>query len=477
VTLPGNTLTREDNRPPVGPNLTLATPMVVCETERAPAGVHRIRSMRDYARICGARTLDTAAGYDWLDGHFHEDGGAVLLTPLRGAAAQSASATVADAAAAVAGTFTFQVPSAYGDRVSLDIDAGGTAGTFIARILIDGAVVRTSPELADNVALQAWAAGPLGGGYGNYRPGAGGDPVPTAAPVALTGGDDDFDGITVTQIAAALARFTPSYGPGGFVLPGRTSAASHFAVADALVAAKINRVGHLAMPDVDAATIAAQAAAITDHNAADMIDLIAGRQIVPGLTADTTRTIDLTALRTGRQAANDAGGVSPNQPAAGTYGEATWATGLTQRGSSEPWTDEERELLYDAGVNVAKVVDGRIRLYGSRTAVSPDRNPAGFRLGSARLRMALTELLRYRVEQIQFHELDAAGIRINELQGQIEADIDQYPTSIHAYRVVSAVEAGETPGTAVLYAAIEDLQVSYDAEVIRAAISRTVTEV
>lgn len=479
MTLPGHTLTRDDNSPPVGPSASLATAFVACETQRAPDGVSSLRSMRDYARICGDRTLDTQAGYDWLDTHFHEGGAAVYLTSMRGAAAARAFVVLNTAAvpALVSGTVRWQVPGAYGNRAALDVDAGAAAGTFVLRVLVDGLLVKTSPELGDMTAAQAWAASPAGAGLIVVEPGAGADPAPIVAPLVLAGGDDDFDGITTATLAAALARFTSTYGPGKVVLPGRTSLPAHQAVADSLIASKVNRVASLAMPDVDAATVAAQATTFRTHDAANMVDLLAGRLEIPGITASTQRSTTLDALRSGREGANDAAGVTPNQPAAGEWGKAAWATGLTQRGSREPWTDEEIELLYDAGVNVAVVDRGQIKLYGSRTAVNVQANPAGFRIGSARLRMALTELLDYEVGLVQFAELDPQGIRLKDLQGTIESRVDTYPTSVHSFRAVTEVQPGELPGTAVLYAAIEDLKVSYDAEVIHARISRTVTEV
>jgi len=477
VTLPGNTLTRRDSRGPIGPKLKISTPMVVSETQRGADGVLRIDSLAMYESKCGDRTIDTQHTYDWFATHFNNGGAAGLLVSLRGPAAAKASAELLDVTDAVVATVEWNVPGADGNLASIDVDAGSGAGLFTVDLFYDGELLFTSPDLADQVALQTWAAAATQLGKITVTPGVGTDPVPTAAPIVFTGGDDDFDGITPTEIAAAFARFTDDFGTGVYTLPGRTSLTAHEAVADALMLPRINRLARLMMPDLSAVTVSTQALQLRTHEAGDMIDLLAGRMTVEGLTRDTVRSVGLDALRCGCEGRNDAAQVTPNQPAAGTYGEAIWGLALTHQGLTTPWSDDDVELLYDAGVNIAKIVDERIRIYGSRVLADAETEPAAFRLGSARLRMALSELLRYRMENVQFHELDPDGHKVKELQGNITGDVRSYPTSVVDFKVVVEVRPGPEIGTAVLYAAIQDLQAAYDAERIVGEFSRTVTRI
>jgi len=66
----------------------------------------------------------------------------------------------------------------------------------------------------------------------------------------------------------------------------------------------------------------------------------------------------------------DAAG-NPNQPAAGVHGIARWALA-----PSRTFTDDQYDALNEAGVNMARVVYGTLRLYGYRRW-NPKPRPAG----------------------------------------------------------------------------------------------------
>jgi hypothetical protein len=466
VTLPGVEVLTADTRAPRGPRLRLSTQFVIGETERGPTTPTELRGLRDLERFFGARTPDTLSVHDWLDAWWKDGGGRVYLARLVGPAAATADVDLADGAAAVALTVASADPGAFGNRLSVDVDA--TGGDFTLRVYLDDDLVETSPALADGAAAAAWA---LTSRYVRVTDGPGGDPVATGGPQDLTGGDDDLDGITTAEITAAGDRFAADLGPGVIVLPGRTAAVSQLAVAPTAKAR--NRIVRCDAPATSTvATITAWAATLRASEYADRLDLIAPRLTIPGLAPGTTRTAPGSYLRSAAEARNDAARISPNQPAAGRWGTSGYATGVTIE-----WDDDDRETLNDAGVNVIRAMDDEIKVYGNRTAADPSTAPAALRIGSARLRMAIAEIARFQGEQLNFGEIDQGGTVLGEHVGLVRSAINEFAPSLFYLDVTAEViEADSQPGVFLVETGVE-FQAAPDAERVRVTITRAVTEV
>lgn len=468
MTLPGATVTFDDQRTPTGPNLQLSTVFLTGELTKGPDTPTIIRSLRELQRGYGDRTADTAAVHDWVDAFFKEGGGRVYVTPLRGPAAAKATHTFNDTAPAAAIVVTAKTAGTDGNRTSIDIDAGGAGGTFAIKVLRDGVVVETSGDLADGAAAAAWAVD--GSSWVNITDDVGGDPAPGSV-TALTGGDDDFDGITTTEIQDALDLFIANLGPGSVVLPGRTATSAQL-IAQTHASTHNRLARHAFVASSNAATVAAQLATLRAGEGADVGDPLGPRQNMPGLTAVTSRTVEATVLRCAAEARNDRDGISPNQPAAGNHAIAQYLTSETVT-----WTDEDLELLNDAGGNVVRTLtDGRLKVFGARTLANPASDPVALRIGSARLRMAVAEIGRFHAEQFAFTELDPGGIKLGYLEGFILGALDAYHASFFALTVDAELVAGDAPGEYVVEVAIE-FQASPDAERVRVTISRSLTEV
>lgn len=473
MTLPGVEIITQDLAAPKGPRLRLSTPLLVGELARGPEAPVLIRSARDLTRYCGPRTLEAVPMHDWVDDYFHEGGGVAYVTPLRGPAAAAAQVVLRDAttATAVAVTVAAKEKGSWGNGatggLSVAVDAG-TSGTFIVRVLLAGVQVETSGELATLTALAVWATGSR---QVTVTLGPGGNPVPTAV-VNLAGGVDDFAAITTTQIVGALARFARELGPGTFVLPGRTALAAQLAAAAA--GAATNRLVKCDLPPTaDTATLLAQAAQVRAGPNADLCDILAPRLGIPGLAPSTSRTVPASALRCGCEARNEAQGISPNQPAAGRWGQSQWA-GTTP---TIEWARNDREDLNNAGVNVVRTVDGDVRLYGARTAADPATAPAALRLGSARLRQAITEIARFEAEQIEFGEIDQGGVELGNLAGRVSGRVNAYQASLYFLDVTAELVADDVqPGVYLVQVEVE-FQAAPDAERVRVVIIRAVTEV
>lgn len=461
--LPGVVTEHEDQRSPQGPRLKLSTVFLIGELTGG-TGPFEIRSLRDLQREGGQRDADTAPIHDWVDAFFKEGGSRCYVNPLRGDAAATAEVDLEDGAAAVALTVTARSPGTDGNRTSVDVDVSGT--DFTLKVYRDSVLVETSPVFADTAEAAEWT----GSRWVTVTAGVGGDPAATAAPEDLVGGADDFAGVDSDAITAALAGFPKALGPGSIVLPGRTATAvQEIAAASAAERNRLARIDGLATATVGDLT--GQATTVRSAGDGDYCDLIAPRVRVRGLTASTVRYVPGSALRCAAEARNDQAGVSPNQVAAGRWGVAQYASA-----PEFEWDDDDLTDLNNAGVNVIRVVDDELKLYGQRTLADPNTEGVALSVGSARLRMAITEIARYEGEQTVFAEIDQGGVELGRLEGRIAAGIGQYAGSLYFLDVQSTLEEGDVPGDWVVETAVE-FQAAPTAERVRVVISRSLPEI
>lgn len=476
MSIPGVLIQELDAAPLSAARLRLSTPFVIGELGRGSLTPTFVRSMRDVVRTFGVRTTDTAHTHDWLDAYFRDGGSEACLVRLLGAAPVKASVELDDNAEAVALTVTAIEAGVWANGaaggLSVDVDVDGT--DFEVKIYLDEELVERSGMVADGAAAAAWAA--ANSSLVTITDGPGGDPVATVAPTNLTGGDDDFDGITQTEITAALESIPASMGPGAIVLPGRTGTTEQLAAAEHGSAR--NRIVRADLPNTSTVgTLTAAAATLRASDHADRIDILAPMAVVPGLTQTGIRYVPASALRCAAESRNEAAGISPNQPAAGEWGKTDYAQDV-----AVTWGESDLESLYEAGINVLRFVDGELKLYGARTAADPDENPAGVSLGAARLRMAVREIARFRAEQVVFTEVDSGGVVLGTLKGQISGDIKSryakslWPVNLAGDPVAVSAELvdGDTPGTYEIEVLVK-FRPAGSAEVVNVTISRTVS--
>ena len=471
MTVPGSTITRGDANAIASIPGKISMQFVAGELQRGPDTPELLTSLRALQQSHGDRTLESTPTYDWLANYWQESRNSpVYVVALRGPDAEYASATV-PAASGTAGTVQWLDKGDYGNEAALKITAVNGGG-YTAELLIDGASKWITPTLTTALQLQQFCASERALNTIKFTPGAGGAPKPTTSPIALDGGDDDFDGVDIDTITAALAKFVPDLGPGTVVLPGRTALSAHLAVREHVTSdPEMNRIARVQLPDLPIDDIAAHLEQLQVADEGEtLIDAIAGQQVVPGLTSETSGRVDATALAGGREAVLEREGKSPNQPAAGDFGQATVAVGI-----SRPFSRAELERINDLGGRILKMVDGRVQLYGSRVVSNAIDQPAGFRLGAARLRMAVIDLLAYRNRRTNFAEWDVFGIAEGEYRGLVRKDIERFAGSLYSLTVEVAVVAGETPGERIVDTQVE-LQITHDAEVIRANVKRTTKE-
>jgi hypothetical protein len=242
------------------------------------------------------------------------------------------------------------------------------------------------------------------------------DQVGTGLPVALavsslSGGDDDHTNGTDATAKAALDAFTSDLGPGQVSMIGRTTAQAH-----ADTRAHGNTFNRRALCDyVDTASKSTlKSATAAERPAADSGKAAA---FTPWLQIDgsapgTLHTIPPSAFAAAAMARNDAVN-SVDEPVAGDNGKSRgFIKGLTVAWSEADTQDLScPELTFSShgSINVIRVVDGVIQIYGNRTLTDPITNKIDLQLSNVRFDMAVTEKLRRVAQPFVFKKIDARG--------------------------------------------------------------------
>lgn len=373
--------------------------------ERGPSdSAVAIRNMEQKNTYLGDREGNTLL-HDALDTYFREGGALAIVSRIFGPNPTTATVTIDDASAADSIKVDALSPGAWG--ADLDVVIAG-AGPFTLTVEEDDVAVEVSPALADNAELVAWSAN---SSYIRVTD-LGGD-IPDEGEYALVGGTDDRANVTDATREAALDRFTKDLGPGQVSFPGIVTATAQAQLLEH--AENNNRVAVVDHTDTATeATLIGEALALRTSGRARYGAGFAPWAVVPGITPNTTRTVPYSAVECGIIARNHSLGLGPNKAAAGLRGRARYAIGLSQ----VPWTDAERETLHDAGVNVARVMDGGVRTYGYRTYANPltaDKNWLQFNW--ARTDMEIRAKARQKGEAFQFEEIDGQGKTISDFNG------------------------------------------------------------
>ncbi len=406
MTTPGTQIVTRAAPPSAGPRSVTGTWHTAALTERGRTDAPvKLESLGDYDNHFGANRIFTQR--DAIEAHFRTGGSVVNLQRVVGPAATKATVTLTDGAAtAPANSIAVDSIGEGTLNATVDVDAGPVAGTFILTIVLDGAVVHVSPPLSSPAEAQAW------GEFSPYiriRALGTPNPAPTAAGVALAGGNDDRAGADDARRVAMLNRIPKTDGPGQVSIPGATTAAAHAGVA--AHAAANNRFALLDLPntvveaDLIAAANALRAAATDDEEAHSFH--VEGWHKIPGIVSFTTRVVPPSAIVSALMASRDGITGNPNDPAAAVNGIASYSLGTTRPN----WSDAARGRLNAAGVNVFRLVNNTQRLYGYRTAVNPNgSNAAWLNAANARLRMAIEAEADTLAEAFVFGQITPAKI-------------------------------------------------------------------
>lgn len=404
------------------------------------AGPHTIRSLVEFDRNFGGR-VSYSALRDSVEAFLAEGGSTAIVQRQVGAAPVKATVNVPGSS----GTSIVATAKDYGDYGNdLNVVASTSGAGFKLTVQTDnGTILEVSPELANNTAAAAYASD-----YVVYTAGAGSTTPTTGATVySLAGGTDDHGAATTSHLQAALDKVDAAYGPGQVMAPDYTTAAAH---AILLQHAKDkNRFAMLqAAPGQTVSalvTLAATSRALgsTSEGLARHGMLFAQWATVPGIASGTTRSVPWSVIAAGMMARLDARNGNPNEPAAGQNGISRFATGLSNQFNVEV----DRGTLNDAGVNVARVINGSVMTYGYRTLVDPAVSPAWLNAANARLAMEIKARGDAIAARYVFRQIDGQKLIIQEYNTTLSAMLHEMwvegslygPTADDAYRVETGV--------------------------------------
>lgn len=474
--LPGTSVATRQASPPRSTPTSTGVWFVAGITEQGPTTPQVVQSIDDYLAIYGQR-VSQGLVYDALDAFFQEGGSQAIVARVVGPSPVYATVNLLDNASATSLVVTAKSYGSYANGWKIIVTGSGPYTITVEDASSN--VLEVSGSLTTQADAVAYG---LVSEYVNIALGGSSNPPVAETNKTLAGGTDDYTDATDTQWQAAITAFTKDLGPGQISMPGRTTGTSH---ANLIAhAAANNRRALLDFADSGSrASLVTAAGTDTAVTNSEYAAAFAPWAIVPGVLSGTTRTVPFSAIAAGIMARNDQAGLTPNQPSAGTlYGVSRYTLGLSQ----PAWTDADRELLNDAGVNVAMVINGQPTVFGYRT-LAPSNVPSDWLLlSNSRLVMAIVAQALAIGQGYVFRQIDGNGFLFADFQADLVGMLMPYYNDGSLYGATPqdafSVDVGPSVNTADTIAALElravlSLRLSPDAEQVPIQIvTTTLTE-
>jgi hypothetical protein len=417
VTLPGVFPTIGESLPSTSLPSSTGTAFIVGPAERGPVDVAiPVLSMAQFGSKLGGR-VSYSSLYDTLDVAFDRGLNQAYVVRRVGPAAVTANKDLVDGTSANTLEVNATSPGEWANSVAVEVLAGAAESTFKLRVFDGEDLKESSTDLADNAAAVAWAAA-----YSSLITLKDlGKADPKAQKVTLAGGADDRVNVDAEVIAEGLALFTPDLGPGQVAVPGNTAEDVQLAVIahcdETERSPFLDAEDTGEFSDIVAAAIALRSATGARQGAIfDPWD-IAKNPLTPG----TTRTVAPCARQLGAVAAVDAQTGNASEPAAGDNGRAR--IGGLVIGLARTRTNEEREALNDAGVNVSIMDDGLPTTYGWRTLADPVSDRRWLPLNVARVMTSIAYDAKAVLKRYMFKRTDAQGKTRAAAEGAIQNEV------------------------------------------------------
>jgi hypothetical protein len=367
-------------------------------------------SLTDAEAKIGGRVATYPYLWDALDVAFREGASAVYVGRADPEGNKTSAETLVDSESKKVLDVEANSPGEWGDELKVKVAASGEV--FTLTVELEEVVVETSPELGTLQEAVEWAQ--TASSYITLALNGESAKNPKTQSVELKGGEDDFEAKTA-DVEAALELFAHDLGPGQVASPGITTEA----VREAVLAHARDNNRRALLDDEDtseASTLSANAVALrsVEGNAARYGTCLAPWAKVPGLSANTYRTVPCSAVQMGLIARAESEGATPNQAAAGKRGRARYATDLTQS-----FTDEDLETLNDGAVTAARVISGVVTTYGDRTIVNPTTEPNWASFAASRLVMGVAALADEVLSDYDFEQIDGRRLVFKKLEGDL----------------------------------------------------------
>lgn len=416
--------------------------------------------------------------YNAADVFFREGGSVLHVTRVVGPAAKKAVIKIKNTAESAEDTLevTAVSPGEWGNDVDVEIKAGEVGGSYVIIVLEDGVAVEESLEVANNEEAVTWASEQSS--YIRLKDLGKGDPKTGKA--ELKEGADDKASATDTHWEAQINNnFPKSMGPGQISMPGRTTDAAYKAQLE-------HSLSHNRVALLDGTDTSTKATLIGDAAVGRALGVAGGKggllgswYVCPGIAPGTLRTVPPSCVEAGILARLASEGFSPNKPGAGEkYGQSRYAVDLAQ----PEWTEDDREDLNDAGVNVA-IMNGNIaQTMGFRTMVNPLKDETWLELNNSRLYMEIAAKANQIADRYVFEEIDGKGLVFAKLNGELRGMLLGYMGSLYGNEPAEAfyVDTGSQVNTTKTIAerriiAVIEVRMSHMAEFVKIEISKIAT--
>lgn len=415
MTRPGVDINIIETSPPLISNDDTSTLFTAAGTERGPTVATLIQNFAQWKRYFGGR-VSTSLGYDYIEAAFRSGVGRLWFSRIVGATAVIASKSLLNTATESLNAKA-NGAGAWGNSITISVAAGTVnAAARVVTVTMPttdgtGTITEVSPEATDRDTLVNWSNNTqlirltLGVNVG----------LPDVlAPTVLTAGADNIAGEDDTAFQTAIDKFALELGPGQVTAAGRTTSAAIATIANHAQAFRRVALGDLA----DTATSATLLTAAATHRAlasSRWLSLYAPWAVIPGITGDTQRKVAYSAIQAGLIAQSDRFNPPAVAVAGRDNGSSLYATSLTQ-----VYTPAERLSLSNAGVNIARVIQGVVETYDYVSAASPQALPAWRSFGSARTAMLIMAQCADVGEAFFGALLDGKGHTLHAFGGAIE---------------------------------------------------------
>jgi hypothetical protein len=367
-------------------------------TSQGPLTPQVINSFAQFQKVYGGRGTYAAIISDSTERYFAEGGSRLVFCRVFGATAKVAKAELENAGKSAKvlkieaigpGIWanTFKVVIAVVEATKYTITVQNAAGE----------VLEISPAFSKNEEAASWSKN---SSYITVTSLAAENPG--AATAELLGGTDET-AVTAANYETAAKKFSPEYGPGQISFSGVTSTEAIEGLFKVAYEQKRRAIAD-APRTATKAELLALAAAIRALGEKARPGFIEGdwQEESPLAGTVSPRWVPGSAYVAAKCAVIDSLG-NPNLPVAGK--QAT----LGSLGKSSSFTEAEVEELYAAGINLCKIVNGQVRLYGNRTPVNPQSDPLHLQFSNLRLDMAIIWNALAIEESYMFSQLDGEG--------------------------------------------------------------------
>lgn len=406
-----------------------ATFFIAGQTERGPSDeAILVTSLADYEDYFGGY-VSYGHTHQQVQAFFEEGGARCYVSRVVGASlgagysgdVSTGTITLDTSGGLDAITLNAKGPGAWSANLDVSISALGSG--FALKLFLDDEQVYSTGEVANaQAAVNKINSSAVAARYVEavLPTGAAARVPATIAATAFSTGDDNRAEIVLANYEAALANFTDDLGAGAVAIPGATEDAGmnmtnlHQAIIDH--ADTNHRVALLSFASDDSSDDAISAMA-------DYGDYAGSEHAAfywPWVTANRAVNTPVTMSPEGYVAAKRSvafNATGPWAPYAGLASEAKFVTGLDATVSKTLG-----DSLDESRVNALRIINGRVRVYGARSASSDEDN---FRYITAQ------EMLNYIVVQSQntledlvFSTIDGRGALFGQVDARLRAVLE-----------------------------------------------------